>query len=150
MNKSLVYRLGARAVLGFSAVLLVACGSAGGNVAPSADSVSNQLSAPDALYGDWHEDHEQSTDDRQVFVPMSVNLGPSHYRRTLHFGRDGTFSTLRLDPADAHYECPGTFIADAPNKLSAECKDPKSGETVRFTIALLEVQKERLVVKVTP
>jgi hypothetical protein len=128
-----------------------AAGDGGVGLLPgSASSATETPRAPDAIYGDWHEDIRASTDERQVFVPRSVALGPAWFRRTLHFGRDGSFSTLRLDPADAHYECAGTFSVVAKNELSARCKDPKTSQDIEFTIRILEARDDRLVVQMTP
>lgn len=105
---------------------------------------------PDAVFGDWHEDQKASAEGRAVFVPRSVNLGMSRFRRTLHLDRNQGFSTLRLDAADAHYECAGTFAVAGPNVLSAQCTDPKKKEAVKITLEILEASKDRLVVKMTP
>src|SRR5262245_44395724 len=150
MITSMLNGLAPRAMMA-AATLLVACGgSSGGSVPPSSGPGSGaspeattppgppgNVAAPDAIYGDWHEDHNASTEDRAVFVPRSVDLGPSHYRRTLSFGKDGSFSTLRLDPADAHYECKGTFTFLPPNKLAAQCLDPKTRKEIPVSIQIL-------------
>jgi len=81
-------------------------------------------------------------------VPQRVDLGPSHYRRTLHFGQDGSFSTLILDPADAHYECPGTFFAVTPDVLDAKCVDPRTHKSHQYVIRILEAAADRLVVRI--
>ena len=100
--------------------------------------------APEALFGDWHQDLKTSTDQRSIFVPRSVDLGPARFRRTLHFGRDGVFTMLRLDPGDAHYECTGTFAAVAADLLDAQCKDPKTQETFDVSIRILQASRDRL------
>jgi hypothetical protein len=126
------------------AVTATASASAAPTQAPGA------WTPPDAIFGDWHEDQKASAEGRAVFVPSSVNLGISRFRRTLHLGRDKSFSTLQLDPADAHYECAGTFAVAGPNVLSAQCSDPKKKKAVKITLEILDTSKDRLVVKMTP
>ncbi|MDC3982013.1 hypothetical protein [Polyangium jinanense] len=101
------------------------------------------------IHGDWHEDRANSTEDRMVFVPQRVDLGPSRYRNTLHFGRDGSFSTLRLHPADAHYLCRGTFATLTERTLRAQCYDPLTRKTLVFDIQILETTEDRLVVRIS-
>jgi hypothetical protein len=36
------------------------------------------------------------------------------------------------------------------NDLSAQCKDPKSGETIKFSIRILKASTDRLEVQITP
>ncbi len=111
-------------------------------------STTGEVKPPEAIYGDWHEDFRKSTDQAQIFVPSSVELGPAHYRRTLKFGRDGSFATLVLDPADAHYECAGTFTATAADTLAAQCNDPKTKEIRKYAIRILEATRDRLAVQI--
>ena len=111
------------------------------SIAPSA------AKPPEALFGDWQDIHDRSPNERTIFVPLSVDLGPSRFRRTLHFGRDGTFSMLRLDPGDAHYKCTGTFAAVAEDVIEARCKDPVTQETLDLSIRILEASPDRLTLK---
>ena len=111
---------------------------------PEGSSAPSAATLPEALFGDWHQVHERSPDERSIFVPRSVDLGFSRFRRTLHFGRDGSFSMLRLDPLDAHYECTGTFVAVAADVIAARCKDPKTRETLELSIRILEASPDRL------
>jgi hypothetical protein len=104
---------------------------------------------PETIYGDWHEDHANRTEDRKVFVPERIDLGPARYRQTLHFGRDGSFATLRLHPADGHYMCHGTFAALTERTLRAQCDDPETGTTPVFDIQILETTEDRLVVRIS-
>jgi hypothetical protein len=166
MGTSILDGLESRAALGAAALVMVACsGASGSGAPPTADSASaaspgqpatnagvapSAPAVPEAIHGDWHEDQEASTEDRQVFVPRSVNLGPAHYRRTLSFGRDGSFSTLILDPADAHYECKGVVVVLAPNKLEGRCPNPKTGSELKIAIQILQASKDRLEVQMTP
>lgn len=138
---------------------MLAAAGCGGSTSPNAPSASppaeglataDNPKPPEALYNDWHEDLNASTDERSVFVPKSVDLGPARFRPSLHFGRDGSFSTLRLDPADAHYECAGTFVAVSKDALEAQCRDPKKQEPVKISIQLLEVTAGKLTVKISP
>lgn len=152
MNKPTLHLLGACALLCSSSAFLVACAPAAGEMPPSTTPTTpgSAQSALDAIYGDWHEDTHASVERRQVFVPKSIRLGASRYRQTLHFGRDGSFSTLRLDPSDAHYECPGTFTIAAPDELNATCKDRKSGKNITMKIKILDAKKDRLEVQISP
>jgi hypothetical protein len=171
MRISMLNGLASRAVVA-AATLLVSCSGSSGSGAPAtsgpvggassegAGTSPTEAATPsgspatlavlDAIYGDWHEDNNASTEDRAVFVPRSVPLGAAMFRRTLSFGRDGSFSTLRLDPADAHYECKGTFAAVAPDKLEAKCPDPKTREEIHFAIRIHEASKARLVLQIKP
>jgi hypothetical protein len=160
MNTSTLSRVAARSAR-VAAILLLSAGFvACADSAPS--SSSNGIRAgrgparssappaaklPEALFGDWQEDHQPSADERSIFVPLSVALGPARFRRTLHFGHDGTFSMLRLDPLDAHYECTGTFTAAAADVIAARCKDPETEEILDLSIRILEATPDRLTLK---
>lgn len=126
-------------------VLAAACGSGG---APSTNTPIG--SHGDALYDDWQEDHDASTRDRAVFVPNSVDLPMARFRQTLHFGRDGSFSMLRLSEVDAHYDCPGTFVLVASDTIEAKCRDPETRESLKIGIHLIEVLPGKLTVKIGP
>jgi len=131
------------------ALLLLSPAGCSADVSEEASPLLLIAEPPETIYGAWHEDHANRTGDRAVFVPARIDLGPSRYRRTLHFGRDGSFATLRLHPADAHYMCRGTFAAPTERTLRAQCDDPDTGTTPVFNIQILETTEERLVVRIS-
>jgi hypothetical protein len=163
MNTSILSRVAARSARVAAILLLstgfVACAdsapSPGSNGIRAGEASARSIApstakVPEALFGDWQDIHERSPDERTIFVPLSVDLAPSRFRRTLHFGRDGTFSMLRLDPADAHYRCTGTFALVAEDVIEALCKDPVTQEMLELSIRILEASPDRLTLRMPP
>jgi hypothetical protein len=111
--------------------------------------LAQRSQAPREIYGSWHEDQRTEHPEGRVMVPTSVSLGPSSYRMALEFGSDGSFSTSRLHPADAHYTCKGSFVASSKTELVATCFDKLAQADISLTIRLVDVREARLVVHVT-
>ena len=80
------------------------------------------------LYGQWHEDQNQSTADTEYYVPTSIDLGASRFRNHISLFQGGNGEFLRLAPNDAHYFVPTTWVLSG-NKLTVTFTDSRWAST---------------------
>jgi Mucin-2 protein WxxW repeating region len=91
-----------------------------------------------ALPQAWHENIDLRSGRIEDFVPQSVDVPITRFVASMIFGIDGSFSTLRLAPDDAHYWARGTWTRSL-DVITVSFVDPRTMQTLqqRYQVAEL-------------
>lgn len=102
------------------------------------------------LYGQWHEDQNQSDAGIEHYVPTSIDLGAARFRNRISLFQGGSGEVLRLAPNDAHYFVSTTWILSG-NKLTVTFTDsrwPSTAGTYDYVYEVLSTENNSLRLKV--
>jgi hypothetical protein len=91
-----------------------------------------------ALPQAWHENIDFLSGNIEHFVPQSVDVPITRFVAAVVFGADGSFSTLRIAPNDAHYWARGTWTRSS-EVITVNFVDPRTMQSLqeRYQVAEL-------------